>query len=200
MNPRIYVNTYLLGENGTYLTKIVPHEYRWCSVPCSIHLNCSTILSHAAEWQWDCDVLEKTFFTNQTLWSVLRNSILVQKLLFWEKKAITTVFSKMLKFLVFYNYIQNEWGKNKKKNKIKAKNPYLHVLPSHADFEFPIPFSSVPQLLQCVCNHFHLNVFMTKFNEIWTQKDTDYDDKHHFGLNILLSRHRPGTLFNFWGF
>lgn len=40
---------------------------------------------------------------------------------------------------------------------------------------------------------------MTKFNEISTQKDTDYDDKHHFGLYILLSRHRPGTLFNFWG-
>lgn len=120
MNPRINVNTYLLGKNGTYLTKIVPHEYRWCSVPCSIHLNCSTILSHAVEWQWDCDVLEKTFFTNQTLWSVLRNSILVQKLFFWEKKAITTFFSKMLKFLVFYNYIQNEWGKNEIK-KIKAK-------------------------------------------------------------------------------
>lgn len=56
----------------------------------------------------------------------------------------------MLKFLVFYNYIQNEWGKNEKKNEIKAKNPYLHVLPFHADVEFPIPFSSVPQLLQCV--------------------------------------------------
>lgn len=147
MNPRIYVNTYLLGENGTYLTKIVPHEYKWCSVPCSIHLNCSTILSHAVEWQWDCDVFGKLSLPIRHYEACLKFDISSKTSFFQQKKeAITTFFWKMLKFLVFYNYIQNEWGKNK----IKAKNPYLHVLPFHADFEFPIPFSSVPPLLQCV--------------------------------------------------
>lgn len=127
MNPRIYVNTYLLGENGTYLTKIVPHEYKWCSVPCSIHLNCSTILSHAVEWQWDCDVLEKLSLPIRHYEACLKFDISSKTSFFQKKKeAITTFFWKMLKFLVFYNYIQNEWGKNEIK-KITAKKIRIYM-------------------------------------------------------------------------